>query len=382
MLSDDVRRVRAEPGPAILTAAVGVLVGVLLGATVFNGDGKAAGPTQRVANGQTVVLTVPTKQKKGDNELPPPASAGTNASSGPFTSPQSKVTVQRALDQAVKRAQGGRLELAVWVEGWSDAAVSPTSARERRSRMWSMSKAVTAVALHEITDANGGLPPAVRAAIDGALRRSENCRQRRVVLELQKRAGSPVRAIGVLQQVLGQAGATASFNAQPQPPDGPSCAEYLRQAGVDPQTPALQLGTSKWSVRDGAAFGLALANGRYLEAGSQVAKIMRSAKGPSRDPGVRPEDYSVDSMGWGAGDAFARFAPAYKAGWGGADRLNYMVGQVVAMDVGGIPVGVMGVFHPSVQPPGGDDDPGKTVGPVQLETAFRSIVPALERLRR
>ncbi|HEX8103656.1 MAG TPA: hypothetical protein VF533_13655 [Solirubrobacteraceae bacterium] len=391
MLSDDVERVRRDPGPAILTAAVGVLIGVLLGAVLI-GTGEAAKPASTtVPASRSPAGKGPKETKKHDGpkgtakeaEMAP-ASAGTNGTQEQLgltgaPSPQLK----KALEEAVLTAKPvGRLELAVWANGWSDAAVAPPSAKTAQSRMWSMSKPVTAVALMEALD---GRAPEDHAfeAMQGALIRSENCRQRRVVLELQKHAGGADKAAARIRSVLERAGASPDVNIplKPEGPEDAQCDAVLRGLGADPASPALQLGTAEWTVRDGAAFARALAAREYGKAGETPRRLMMRPKDRSHDPGVTDADYSV-SPEWGARREFSRFPDlAFKGGWGGRRQKRYLVGQIVSMTIHGVPVGVMGVFHPNVQPTV-SDDPGDTKGPEEIERAFGTIAPVLDRTIR
>jgi hypothetical protein len=250
--------------------------------------------------------------------------------------------------------------------------------------MWSMSKAVSAVAVYKSTSKPSRL---LREALVGAITRSENCRQRRVVLGLQQLAtqkGSS--ASSEVKDVLLAAGVPAGDLSIPEerhPLDGDqNCLSYLRAVWHDPTEAAPQLGTATWRPRDGALFGLALAEGPagpYGAASIPVLDLMRRKKGPSLDPGVTPSDYTVTSNSWGAGNSLARWQPAYKGGWGGSAASLYIVGQVVAMDVNGVPVGLMAVFHPTARP--ATDDPGRTTGPAALEEIFNAVGSALRKVR-
>lgn len=383
---NDLEQVRRNPGPAILTAAVGVLVGVLLGATVFNGDGGAASTSPPAGTVRTAEVDGQAPPRDGDRggktKLPPEASGGSNGTAESLgATGRAPGAIEVALDHAVVAARPkGSLELAVWAEGWSAPAVSPKAALNARSRMWSMSKALTAIALLRLHETKGTEPERdVLAAIAAALRRSENCRQRRVVLALQEAAESPQGAVAVIRGVLKQAGIdpdSVVLPSEPKPPDSPQCAPILGELN---NRPALQFGTAEWRVSDGAAFGRALAAGAFGATGVWVREQMAAEKGRSTDPGVTKDDYTVPSFSWGAGNAFGQFdGLAYKGGWGGADRGDYLVAQVVSMQVGGLPVGVMGVFRPAEQPTAGDD-PGKTSGPAELERAFKALAPVLRK---
>jgi hypothetical protein len=243
--------------------------------------------------------------------------------------------------------------------------------------MWSMSKPVSAVAVYEMQPHPSWT---LATALARALRRSENCRERRVVLALQQLAHGPQGARNRFVSVLRRAGAPRSDLFVPARPaglgDDPACLSYLGSAWPqNPRAPALQLGTATWYTRDAVRFALTLARGSYGTAGQHVSALMQVPKAPSHDVDAVPAEYTVSSQSWGAGNAFHRWRPAYKSGWGGSNRHQFIVGQVVALRVHGVPVGVMAMFHPSS--PTASDDPGKTVGPEALEAIFGEIAESL-----
>ena len=105
--------------------------------------------------------------------------------------------VTAALRHGVEQAAelGGSVEAAAMFANWRDPVIvtSPPGGGKRWMRMWSMSKAVVMVGLLR-AEGWGEVPgnpltPEVQKALEGAITRSENCRQRRVVLELQQAPG-------------------------------------------------------------------------------------------------------------------------------------------------------------------------------------------------
>src|SRR5207244_2549618 len=83
------------------------------------------------------------------------------------------------------RTYGGSAEVAVWPIGdpsptWYGDATTPR-------RMWSMSKAVTVIALQRET--GGHIGPLTQEAITDAITRSDNCAQRALVGRLQDLTG-------------------------------------------------------------------------------------------------------------------------------------------------------------------------------------------------
>ena len=103
------------------------------------------------------------------------------------------VELQHGVDAAA--ALGGTAEAAIMLDGWRTPIIASSEARgeARFMRMWSMSKVATMVAVLRGLGwgRRGGRPisPELDEALHGAITRSENCRQRRVVLELQRLSG-------------------------------------------------------------------------------------------------------------------------------------------------------------------------------------------------
>lgn len=282
----------------------------------------------------------------------------------------------RALARAVRagaRAGDGAVQAAVMIGGWDEPllAASEPGAEQRPMRMWSIAKAVTAVALlrelgWESARSRTEPSPQAMTAMRDALVRSENCRQRRMVLELQSLAGGIEGARAALAETLAVAGAEADLDVAVEPPE-PLCHEYLEtQQGsiADPFAPTLLLGTATWRVGDMARFAQALGGGAYgAEIRRRMLTLMRAPKGRSRE--VPSEDFSADPE-WGAGNALARFAPAYKSGWGGVLQGDFMASQAVAIELDdGRTISFAVAYHPSAQPV--KDDPGLTLAPEAIE---------------
>jgi len=298
--------------------------------------------------------------------------------------PVARARIEAALERGVRRAAalGGSVEAAAMLGPWSAPAVaaSEPGGTEREMRMWSMSKVVTLVTL--LRQRGWGNEPGkplsaeVRSALLAAITRSENCPQRRIVLELQLAAGSPEAARAAVAETLRLAGADGEVASEIEGPD-PTCLAYLEgEEGVaDPLAPALLLGTSTWRVGDAVRFAHALRAGVYGKAIRGYALALMSApKEHSRE--VPPGEFTAP-LDWGAGRAFAGLDPAYKAGWGGTQQGAFMAGQIVLVDLprgGWAALAVM--FHPSSQPP--VDDPGLTSAPRGLELTMGSLAKALE----
>lgn len=292
--------------------------------------------------------------------------------------------VAAALSAGVRRAAalGGSVEAAAMLAGWPEPVVvtSAGDGASRWMRLWSMSKIVTMVAVLRAAgwagSAGSPLSAELEDALEGAIVRSENCRQRRVVLALQRAAGGPEEARRAVGEVLGVAGGQVRTSADVEPPD-PSCVEYLESQREipDPLASGLLLGTSEWRIGDAIRFTDALGRGAYGKAVTErVLAEMRAPKAASRE--VAPGELTAP-LDWGAGDAFSGLAPAYKAGWGGSQDGEFLAGQIALVDldrVGRLAIAV--IFHPDVQPP--SDDPGRTAAPRAIELAMSSVRRALE----
>ena len=284
-----------------------------------------------------------------------------------------------ALQRSVVRAAtlGGAVEAAVMLDD-SPAPIVATSepwGKTRYMRMWSMSKVATMVAL--LRELGWGSRPGtstsaeVDSALRGAITRSENCRQRRVVLELQHVAGGISAARQAMTGVFAAAGARPLIGSQVQAPES-LCVPFLRTQTeiANPLGPAVLLGTSTWRVTDAVRFAHALAIGTYGRAiSARVLALMRAPKRPSRESAPGELTAPLD---WGAGAAFAGLHPAYKAGWGGSMNGNFLAGQIAVIPLatgGHLSVAVM--FHPDVQPI--RDDPGITAAPRALQSVMGAI---------
>jgi hypothetical protein len=291
--------------------------------------------------------------------------------------------VAAALERGVREAGrlGGAVEAAVMLGPWKNPSVAAGSRQDvRRSmRMWSMSKVLTFVALlrQEGWGATPGKPltPEVSTALRAAITRSENCQERRVVLELQHVAGGVAAARKAMAAVLHEAGARADISSESAPPEA-SCVGYLETQDEinDPLGDGLLVGISTWTVADAVRFAHALATGVYGRAVTRrVLGLMRLPK--ERSQAVLPNEYTP-ALDWGAGRALHGLNPAYKAGWGGVEQGEFMAGQIVVLDhPSGEPSALAVMFHPAVQPP--IDDPGRTPAPRGLELVMDSVAKTL-----
>ncbi len=291
--------------------------------------------------------------------------------------------LQRALSSALNEAAaagdalGGTTSLAIWLQG-SPAPLLASTGRSQRSRFWSIAKPIAAVAAYR-TAASGDSRSLTTAASD-AIRRSDNCGERVVILELERLAHGAQQAKEAFGRVLVQAGAhfTAasgreSLAAQPE------CLPYLRDRArvVDPALATWQFGTYRWTVGDAVSFAHALGAGVYGRAGARVLRMMQLPKQESLVTLEGPTGNHIADLQWGAGRAFGPWAPAFKSGWGGSHEADFVASQIVVIDAARPPVAIAISFHPILQP--GSDDLGATRAPAAIQRVLTLVASALER---
>lgn len=349
---------------AVCLVALGIAVTALLG-------GDSSADSERRA---AVEVKRAPESTSGGEGSPPPSAA--------------ELGLAGALRKGVERVEGmgGTVEAAAMLDGLEEPVVvtSGRTGAERYMRMWSISKVATTVALLRLLgwgERPGETPsPEVDVALEGALTRSENCRQRRIVLELQRLAGGTESARRAFEGVFAEIGARAVPAIQLEEPEQ-LCVPFLsgQTELPDPLAPALLLGTSRWRVTDAARLAHALAVGTYGTAVSErVLELMRARKHASRE--TEPGELTAP-LDWGAGAAFPGLIPAYKAAWGGALHGNFLAGQVVVVPLGGndhLALAVM--FHPDNQP--SRDDPGITAAPEVVEELMRTTYEELLSIER
>src|SRR5262249_9126107 len=142
----------------------------------------------------------------------PPATMTTTLADPAVSAFRSTVgaTLNSAVDSAETRYDG-TAEAAVWVNGWDTAVISGD---EKPMRMWSMFKPVVTLALLK-KEGPVALEPLTLRAIPDAIERSDNCAAHRLVLELQRVAGSAVAARRLFTDVLSAARARATVPTTP-----------------------------------------------------------------------------------------------------------------------------------------------------------------------
>jgi hypothetical protein len=368
MLSRALAPLRRIPKTALIALAGGLLLGVLIG-IVFKRSDDAAHTDGRSLGDASAERYGPSGRATARAVGAPGADAGAR---------HSRLALQQALDYGIERAQqlGGEAAGAVWIAGDAQPVLGgPISVAHR---MWSMSKAVvTIAALQAVHDE----PDAVLAqAMRDAIRRSDNCAIRRVIVGLQDRLGEGVAGtVAAFERVLTHAGARLVRTPQAAAAES-ACFRYLEShdgglpggdLGVAPQ-----FGTAEWTEADAIRFAHALSEGAYGAPGAYLLRLMRL---PKQGPLEEPPPPSAPPLNWGAGEAFpASWTPAWKAGWGGSqDRPpHFLAGQIVVLDLAGVPVAASAVFVPKAEPP--TDNPGITRAPEALALVFRAARIGLE----
>ena len=337
----------------VVLATVSVSAGC--GGTLKAGTGGGGSGTSSPATTST--------QTAGETEIEPVAAV----------SRAEVVTALRAGTREAARS-GVKIYAAVSSDQWSSAAQVDG---EKQLRLWSTAKAVTAVAaLRAAAQTSQGPSADLTKSIEGALERSENCRQRSVVLWLQQMVGGPAEASSAIRAELERAGSSDATIPEVPAAVPADCVEFLRTSGVSDQLgPALQLGTATWTPVTASRFAWALAAGELGQPGDRVFSIMRRPKASSREVND-PSGYTAD-LDWGAGKAMANLRPAYKAGWGGTEQQDFIAGQIVALRTATGSYGVFVFGSPDKQPT--VDDPGLTAIPDAVEAVLRRLAPVLGR---
>lgn len=387
MLTDQVNRIRRDPALALIVLAGGLLVGVLAGVVFDRGGGSAraanGAPRAGAARSSRIDSTVAGAGDGGGTPggaaALPPASAGSNgASSGQIPSERREV-LEVELNHGVEEADGlgGEAAAAVWIDGDAGPVLSgPTTVPHR---MWSMSKAVVTIAALRATHDE---PDSVLwSAMTDAIRRSDNCAVRRVIVGLQDRLGEGIAGtVAAFERVLAAAGARIERAPQSAPAE-PACFHYLdsHQAGLPGSDLGVvpQFGTAEWSEYDAISFAHSLSESDYGVSGAYLLRLMGLPKEP---PLEEPPPPSAPPLDWGAGVAFpVSWKPAWKAGWGGSqdDPPHFLAGQIVVLHLGGVPVAVTAIFVPRAEP--ASDNPGITQAPRALELMFTAARAGLER---
>jgi hypothetical protein len=371
-VADSLRQLRRNPVLVWVVLGASLLAVLIVGVAVAR-RGGAARVARRLTPSTPGARSAPT----GSLARPQEGSASGIATDGAGADP-SRAKLQAALEHGVRGADelGGEAAAAVWISG--DARPLLSGPVRARHRMWSMSKAVVSIAalqaVHDRPD------PVLSSALRDAIRRSDNCAIRRVIVGLQEGLNRGIAGtVDAFERVLASAGARIEIAPQSAAAEE-ACVRYLdRHSGGLPGGDlgvAPQFGTAQWGMLDAIAFTHALSDGAYGAAGAYLLGFMAKPKEP---PLEEPAPPSAPPLDWGAGATFPRaWYPAWKAGWGGSRErpARFLAGQIVVLRLARTPVAVAAVFLPSLQP--SMDDPGLTTAPRALERIFTAVRSGLQ----
>jgi hypothetical protein len=347
----------------LLALFVGVALGILVGKLILPKERVSAGPKVGYQGSDPIT----------SGEEKPVASAGIEENTVELNL---DINLQRAVDRGVQRADA--------LDGTSAAAIvtagkTYASSSLERFRLWSTSKVITSLMLVAQTGGSKtgqAVPPEVQEA----LVQSSNCAQRLIVNELQIIYGSIELTKEAFEQEADSGEATVGMETvQSAPPEDTSCDEYLIENGIkDPNSASALFGTAEWRAEDAASLMWSLQKGVFGPAGEGVLETLRLEKEANLDPG---SSNSVEAdLGWGAGNSFAGLDPAYKSGWGGSGKGDYIVSQMVSLDVNGKSYGVSATFRPTRQP--ATDVVSQGVEVKAIETIFREIRKGIEAMEQ
>lgn len=292
----------------------------------------------------------------------------------------SRYSLRAALVPAVNEvtAHEGTVQAAVMLDTWSQ----PLVLGEQLStpmRLWSLSKAVVAVALLRARERLGQRDDDLQPYLERALERSDNCAMRDLTVNLQDTTGGIAGARRAIAEVVGRAGATIDLASAQTDRVGAVCLSpsYPDLSPGFATRTALLVGTATWTIADAIDFMHSLEAGSedlpgHPSVGRVVLGLMRQPKRPSREP-LAGTLTAIPS--WGAGEVFrsACWQLAYKGGWGGAQaHIPWLASQmgVVALPDGHTLTFAVAV-HPYEQPI--DDDPGHTTAPRGISEVLRSL---------
>jgi hypothetical protein len=383
MLTDELNQLCRRPALGLVVVAGGLLLGLLIGVLFVHGSdsSKAANRTTSapIASWQPRInphATQASTRRSRARAVLAPATAGTNGANSMPVPQRGKLDAAMSSGVGRVRQLGGEAAAAVWIGGDAQPLLSgPTRVLHR---MWSTSKAVVTIAALEAT--NDTPDHVLGSAMTDAIRRSDNCAIRRVIVGLQDRVNKGVAgAVEAFERVLTMAG----VGLQRSPQSGSveqACVRYLHthQGGLPGSDLGVAplFGTAEWSQHDAISFAHSLSEGVYGASGAYLLRLMGLPKEP---PLEEPSPPSAPLPGWGAGAAFpASWKPAWKAGWGGSqdDPPHYLATQIVVLHLGATPVAVTAIFVPTTEPP--NDNPGITRAPEALEFMFRAVRYGLE----
>lgn len=357
---------RATYAPLAAVAACGVVLGLAFGWLVHPSDSadRATASDGEIVLGTSGGGEVPTQPAGGEQERVRATVPG-GAEAADATGAQLAAALA---DGAAAVAASGTVEAAVMLDGASEPSVA--GGAQRSMRLWSTVKLVTALTL--LAERDGGAA-GLESVLERALTQSDNCAQRKMVLELQRDLGSTGAVAEAVRRTVEVAGGQIDMTLAQQDDSGEQCVApgYQGLSAEDAALPALLLGTTEWRVSDAVQVAHAVRSRQvYGPAQSDyLLDLMRRPKRDSPAPGAAEQLTAAPS--WGAGEVFAErcWNVAYKGGWGGTVQGSYLAEQVGTVELpGGRWAAFAVVFRPAAQPP--DDDPGKAGAPEALSTVL------------
>jgi hypothetical protein len=383
MLTGQLSQARRNSGLILIVLAGGLLIGVLIG-VIFDQNGGSAHADRnmrsvavsRSLRGNAMTAGVGATGSSTVARLPAATAGSNGTTAGQIVQ---RYILAKTLDAGVQEADalGGEAAAALWIYGDARPILAgPTSVLHR---MWSMSKAVVTIAALKAT--NDQPDPVLASAMTDAIRRSDNCAIRRVIVGLQDRLSEGIAGtIAAFERVLEAAGAQIERRPQSAAAEQ-ACVHYLdnHQEGLPASDLGVvpQFGTAEWTEDDAISFAHALSEGAYGKAGAYLLRLMGLPKEP---PLEEPQQPSAPPLDWGAGAVFpGSWKPAWKAGWGGSQDQppHYLGGQIAVLHLGALPVAATAVFVPRIEPP--NDNPGLTRAPQAIELMFKGARAGLER---
>jgi hypothetical protein len=356
--------VRVLTTAALVTFAVSVCIGCGSGQS-----GRTRGRAQQV----------------GSATEPRSGSAGGNSPSDPLVI--SRVSLERSMAPAIADVSrhDGTVQAAVMLDTWHRPLVLGEQLTNPM-RLWSLSKAIVAVALLRERERLGIHDDGLEPYLERALERSDNCAMRELTVDLQDAAGGIAGARRAIAEVVTLAGGTINIETAQTDREGAVCLSpsYRDLTPGFAKRTALLAGTATWTIADAIDFihGLEAGTADLPEQPSVsrlVLNLMRDPKRPSREPSAGK---LVATPSWGAGEVFASscWRLAYKGGWGGAQaHIPWLATQMGAV---GLPKGHTLAFvlavHPYEQPI--DDDPGHTTAPQGISHVLAALRRRLSAL--
>ena len=271
----------------------------------------------------------------------------------------------------------GRVEVAVEIGSGRPLLVGSDPGAPLR--LWSLSKPVTAVTMLAHTRNQSVASEAHQMALylSRALRMSDNCAQRALMLKVQAEVGGIRAARLALAHTISLAGGSVNTDVMQADDLGFQCitSTYTGIPRSEVSEPALLAGTGTWTIADALKLAAGLRTGIFGSPGRVVSKYMAEPK----LYGVEPGADVTTNPNWGAGAAFpqACWQLAYKAGWGGAaSHIQWLATQIGSFSLRDFGFAAFAVaYQPYSQP--ANDDPRNANAPEAFADVFSALRSAL-----